>query len=888
MSAILGSLNAFSAAGLTAVLNTLWLGLAVAAVMWSALRLMPRVNAATRHAVWWAALALVVLMPLATLLPRPAPPLPSPERTEKQIRPRALSSSVVKPLLTTGAYAAAPPLTSTPLHALSSHAAAAPLLRIPIEFHLGNWPSSLLFLWMAVSCVLLGRIVHSYLHLRGLRNRARPASADLVMRFEQRLRDSRTSRTPKLLVSDEVISPLAAGFLHPVVILPEILLDEIAEPELDYVLIHELAHVARCDDWTNLMARLAFAVFLFHPVAAWVLRRIKRDREIACDDWVVAATGSALPYAVTLARLFEFCSTRRRELLATEMAHRSSSISERIEILLRPRFHFSPGASLPRVSICVAAGLALLGLGVRIPGWIAFAKGSSVEVTNKQAVSHSQISASRIALAPEASPIAAPTHIAMLSPEYPAQSSATLPATLADQDKTWRHEWKITRHDSSSSQVQLSLISRNGDDNDRMNTQDVPLSSLAGFSLSVLDHDGPVKFEYVRDSGRIVCEGQVAGGRASGPFTVVLNPSFLSALEKMGYAAPHDDEAFSLVTSDVTLGYAQAVRDTGLTSSLSDLIDLQDHGVSSDYVRAVRQEGFTDLSASDISELRDHGVEPKYLKGIKAAGPNLSIEQIDSLFDHGVEPDSYKGFASVDSKLSIEEIDSLRDHGVKPEYHRSMKSVNPNLSIEQIDSLFDHGVEPDSYKGFASVDSKLSIEEIDSLRDHGVKPEYYRSMKSVNPNLSIEQIDSLFDHGVEPDSYKGFAPVDSKLSIEEIDSLRDHGVKPEYYRSMKSVAPNLSIEQIDSLFDHGVEPDSYKGFASVAPKLSSEEIDSLRDHGVEPEYLKEIRALPDGFSISDISELRDHGITAKYIRNLHDMGMKNLTAAQIVHLRDGD
>jgi hypothetical protein len=57
---------------------------------------------------------------------------------------------------------------------------------------------------------------------------------------------------------------------------------------------------------------------------------------------------------------------------------------------------------------------------------------------------------------------------------------------------------------------------------------------------------------------------------------------------------------------------------------------------------------------------------------------------------------------------------------------------------------------------------------------------------------------------------------------------------------------------------------------------------------VEPEYLKEIRALPDRFSMSDISELRDHGITAKYIRNLHDMGMKNLTAAQIVHLREGN
>lgn len=857
MNAILTSLNALSAAGLTAVLNTLWLGLAVAAVMSLVLRLMPRVNAATRHAIWWAVLGLVVLLPLATLVLRPTVPAPSSVRTEKEIPTRARSSSAVNPVPSAGGYSPAPPLPFTPVSRLDSRPVAKPRVSIPLELHPGNWPSILLFLWMAACFVLLGRVVHGYLRLRGLRNRAQPASASLVLRFEQRLSESRTSRAPQLLVSDEVISPLAAGFLDPVVILPKILLDEIAEPEIDYVLLHELAHVARRDDWTNLMGRLASAVFVFHPVARWVLGRIQREREIACDDWVVAATGSAVPYAMTLGRLAEFCSTHRSELLATQMAHRSSNIRQRIEILLRPRFPFSPVASLPRVSLSVAAGLVLLSLGVRMPGWIAFAKDSTVPVRIKQAVPQSRNSAARVVLAPESS---APQLVATLSPANRAQSPAAPAVTDTDQDKTWRHEWKLTRHDSSTSKVQLSLISRNDDGNDRMNTEDVPLSSLAGFSLAALDHDGPVKFEYLRDAGQIVCEGSVKEGRASGPFTVVLKPSFVSALEKMGYAVPHDDEAFSLVTSDVTLGYAQAVRDTGLTSSISDLIDLRDHGVTSDYVRVVRQEGFTELSAPNISELRDHGVDPKYLKAIKATDPNLSIETIDSLFDHGVKPD----------------------------YYKAMKTTAPQLSIEQIDSLFDHGVEPDSYKGFASVDPKLPIEEIDSLRDHGVKPDYYRSMRSVGPNLSIEEIDSLFDHGVEPDSYQNFASVDPKPSIEEIDSLRDHGVKPEYYRSMRSVNPHLSTEQIDSLFDHGVKPDFYQGFALVDPKLSIKEIDSLRDHSVEPEYLKEIRALPDPFSISDISELRDHGITAKYIRNLHEMGMKTLTAAQIVHLREGD
>ena len=96
-----------------------------------------------------------------------------------------------------------------------------------------------------------------------------------------------------------------------------------------------------------------------------------------------------------------------------------------------------------------------------------------------------------------------------------------------------------------------------------------------------------------------------------------------------------------LVLSDVTLSYAREVRDTGLTTSIGDLVDLRDHGVSSDYVRAVRQEGFTNLSSSNISELRDHGVDTKYLKAIKADNPDLSIEAIDNLYDHGVKPDYY-------------------------------------------------------------------------------------------------------------------------------------------------------------------------------------------------------------------------------------------------------
>ena len=58
---------------LEAVLNTLWQTAAVALLAWAALRWTPRVNAATREAVWWAVLAFVVLLPMMRAVPAQRP-----------------------------------------------------------------------------------------------------------------------------------------------------------------------------------------------------------------------------------------------------------------------------------------------------------------------------------------------------------------------------------------------------------------------------------------------------------------------------------------------------------------------------------------------------------------------------------------------------------------------------------------------------------------------------------------------------------------------------------------------------------------------------------------------------------------------------------------------
>jgi beta-lactamase regulating signal transducer with metallopeptidase domain len=113
------------------------------------------------------------------------------------------------------------------------------------------------------------------------------------------------SRKARLLLSSEVASPMAVGYMRPAIVLPENLLARLSPEEREHVLLHELAHIARYDDWTKLVSRFINALLGLHPIAAFVLSQIEKERELACDDWVVASMGDARAYAASLAHVFE-------------------------------------------------------------------------------------------------------------------------------------------------------------------------------------------------------------------------------------------------------------------------------------------------------------------------------------------------------------------------------------------------------------------------------------------------------------------------------------------------------------------------------------------------------------------------------------------------------
>ena len=231
------------------LLNTFLPAIAVTVATWLALRLL-RVNAATRYLAWWAVLASLIAMLL----------WPEGERRVE-------------------AVASVPQVTIEP--------------RV-------DWLLWAVAVWALYALYRLTRIAVSYVHLRALVRRAAPIDSPA---FDQ-LRTG-VSRPVRLLASPSIQSPMAVGYLRTAILLPAGLTDRLAPSEVEHVLLHELAHVARYDDWTKLLSRLINAALGLHPVAAFALSQIERERELACDDWVVAASGDARSYAASLAHIFE-------------------------------------------------------------------------------------------------------------------------------------------------------------------------------------------------------------------------------------------------------------------------------------------------------------------------------------------------------------------------------------------------------------------------------------------------------------------------------------------------------------------------------------------------------------------------------------------------------
>jgi TonB family protein len=165
----------------------------------------------------------------------------------------------------------------------------------------------------------------------------------------------------EVLESSAVEMPLTWGVLNPVVLLPAGAA-EWPEARLRTVLLHELVHVQRRDLLAQTVANAGCCLFWFHPLVWLAARRLRQERERACDDAVLLRGVPAHDYADHLMDLVRSLASRRSAWSGAPAMAEASDLESRVRALLDRRLNRGPLSRRAAAVVATAAIAVLLPL----------------------------------------------------------------------------------------------------------------------------------------------------------------------------------------------------------------------------------------------------------------------------------------------------------------------------------------------------------------------------------------------------------------------------------------------------------------------------------------------------------------------------------------------
>ncbi len=169
-----------------------------------------------------------------------------------------------------------------------------------------SWPLWLAIAWLAGSALAALRVLLGLGWLRGLLRRSQPWTDPVWQaRVADLSRRLGLVRGVSLRMAHQLATPVTAGWLKPVVLMPAALVTGMPADLLQALLAHELAHVRRHDFLVNLLQHFAQTLLFFHPSVWWLSRRLRIERERVADELAATLIGSPLPLARALNALSE-------------------------------------------------------------------------------------------------------------------------------------------------------------------------------------------------------------------------------------------------------------------------------------------------------------------------------------------------------------------------------------------------------------------------------------------------------------------------------------------------------------------------------------------------------------------------------------------------------
>lgn len=289
-------------------------------VAFVAARALGAASAATRHAMWRLTFGAVLLLPLVALV---SPRWAILDRTFPE--PAGVVSQAAALDVPAGGHNGLPeealPVGPRPASASATGAASFPA------------PSTAMAIAWIIGAAAVGSFhLLGYLHLWHLRRRSWPVPLAWSSSARRLAPKVGLASPPEIRATPLVPGPMVCGIGRATLLIPPEAADW-PDERRDAVLLHELSHVARRHVQAQLVAQAVCALHWFNPLAWMAARRLRRERELACDDAVLVAGVAPAWYARELLAMAAEALDRRAPSAALSMA-RPSEMEGRLFAML--------------------------------------------------------------------------------------------------------------------------------------------------------------------------------------------------------------------------------------------------------------------------------------------------------------------------------------------------------------------------------------------------------------------------------------------------------------------------------------------------------------------------------------------------------------------------
>src|SRR5687768_2270536 len=276
-----------------------WRGALLLAIVFIVARLLRGQPAAVRHVLWSGTLAGVMAMPLlsavAPVVPITVPsrvlPLPTPAVPDNSLG----SPDVAKVLENDTGDRVAPAASAAES---SDFGSAIQVVTTPWYkwFTPVTWA---IVIWLAGVAAFSIRLLVGFVALARMRRTGREVQDSVAELADACAAQLGLHDGPRVIASSRVAMPCTAGWIKPVIVLPDGY--EAWSPErLEVVLLHELSHIRRMDIIPHILSEFTRVVYWFNPLVWLAAARLRAEAEMATDDRVVHAGAKPSDYAAHL------------------------------------------------------------------------------------------------------------------------------------------------------------------------------------------------------------------------------------------------------------------------------------------------------------------------------------------------------------------------------------------------------------------------------------------------------------------------------------------------------------------------------------------------------------------------------------------------------------